>query len=208
MYDFIADLDEYFCEKYANYDKLCVLPGYKMPKMQTSEVREDGRTYAYTLPADTMRLALQENKAELLATLKSRMLDLTPSFSFRPQGMFERIKNCFSKYAFAKNFKKIMEKYAFTYEEGLEKLDISEEVWKNILKNKFLPSKNLILSIALVGHFSYEDTVALLSFCDYEFDYAIVKDVVLSYLLKQKVFNEEMRARALEEYKVANLFIK
>ena len=58
MYDFIADLDEYFCEKYANYDKLCVLDGYRMPKMQTSEVRADGRTYAYTLPANTMRLAL------------------------------------------------------------------------------------------------------------------------------------------------------
>ena len=101
-----------------------------------------------------------------------------------------------------------MVKYALTSEEILEKLTISEEIWTNILKNKFLPSKNLILSLALVGHFSYEDTVALLSFCDYEFDYAVVKDVVVSYLLKEKVFNEEMRERALAEYKVANLFIK
>ena len=66
MFDFIADLDEYFCEKYANYDKLCVLQGYKMPKMQDTEVRTDGRTYAYTLPTNTLRLALQENKTELL----------------------------------------------------------------------------------------------------------------------------------------------
>ena len=70
MFDFIADLDEYFCEKYANYDKLCVLKGYRMPKMQDTKVGADGRTYAYTLPANTMRLALQENKAELLKTLK------------------------------------------------------------------------------------------------------------------------------------------
>ena len=70
MYDFIADLDGYFCETYANYDKLCVLPGYVMPVMQRSEVREDGRTYAYTLPADTMRLAKQEKKEEILAELK------------------------------------------------------------------------------------------------------------------------------------------
>ena len=34
MYDFIIDLDAYFCEKYAGYDKLSVLPGYKMPLMQ------------------------------------------------------------------------------------------------------------------------------------------------------------------------------
>ena len=72
MYDFIADLDGYFCEKYANYDKLCILPGYKMPLMQASEVRADGRTYSYTLPSSTMRLAAQEKKTELLSsTLKT-----------------------------------------------------------------------------------------------------------------------------------------
>ena len=80
----LTDLDEYFCKKYANYDKLCTLPGYRMPKMQTSEVREDGRTYAYTLPANTMRLALQENNAELLADLKTKLQDKTFSFSFTP----------------------------------------------------------------------------------------------------------------------------
>ena len=61
-FEFIADLDEYFCEKYANYDKLCILPGYKMPLMQASKIDEFGRTRTYTLPAETMRLALQERK--------------------------------------------------------------------------------------------------------------------------------------------------
>ena len=27
-FDFIEDLDEYFCEKYANYDHICILKGY------------------------------------------------------------------------------------------------------------------------------------------------------------------------------------
>ena len=99
-YDFIADLDEYFCEKYANYDKLCVLNGYKMPLMQASEVDEFGRTRAYTLPANTMRLALQENKKDLLVQLKSKMTDITFSFSFEPVGFFARLKNNFSKYGF------------------------------------------------------------------------------------------------------------
>ena len=35
-FDFIEDLDEYFCEKYANYDHICILKGYEMPKMQTT----------------------------------------------------------------------------------------------------------------------------------------------------------------------------
>ena len=83
MYDFLVDLDEYFCEKYANYDKLCVLPGYRMPTMQATSTDEFGRSYSYTLPANTMRLALQENKAEILAELKKRIVDKGFSFSVR-----------------------------------------------------------------------------------------------------------------------------
>ena len=82
-FEFIADLDEYFCEKYANYDKICVLKGYKMPKMQATKRLENGRDYSYTLPADTMRLALQENRLELLADLKTRMADKAVRFRLR-----------------------------------------------------------------------------------------------------------------------------
>ena len=82
MYDFIADLDGYFCETYANYDKLCILPGYVMPLMQRSEVREDGRTYAYTLPAETMRLANQEKKDEILAEFKSIISNISYTISY------------------------------------------------------------------------------------------------------------------------------
>ena len=75
MFDFITDLDEFFCEKYAGYDKLTVLPGYKMPVMQASKTDEFGRTYAYTLPAETMRLSAQENKAELLEEFKKKEME-------------------------------------------------------------------------------------------------------------------------------------
>ena len=59
-FPFLSDLDNFFCEEYANYDKLCVLDGYKMPVMQRTITKEDGRAYSYTLPASTMRLADQE----------------------------------------------------------------------------------------------------------------------------------------------------
>lgn len=91
-FDFLEDLDEYFCEKYANYDHICILNGYEMPKMQTTERREDGTDYSYTLPASTMRLAAQRNRKDLLAQLKERMTDTTFSFTFRPLGLFARIK--------------------------------------------------------------------------------------------------------------------
>ena len=208
MFDFIADLDEYFCEKYANYDKLCILPGYVMPVMQRSEVRADGRTYAYTLPADTMRLATQEKKAELLAELRKRMTDVTFSFSFRPVGVFRRLKNRFSKLAFYKNLKAMLDKYGIVEEEALKNLNVSDEVWKGICKGKFEPTKNLLYSLALTAQFSYDDTCALMLLCGYGFDFANVKDVVITYLLQQKVYNRLMIEEALNEYKVTNLFIK
>ena len=208
MYDFISDLDGYFCETYANYDKLCILPGYVMPVMQRSEVREDGRTYAYTLPATTMRLATQEKKDEILAELKKRMTDMTFSFSFRPYGFFTKIRNRFSKYAFCKNLKKMLEKYGISEADAHEALDVSNEIWKGILKGNFEPTKNLLYSLALTAQFSYDDTCALMRLCGYSFNFADVKDVVISYLLQQKVYHRGMIEAALQEYKVTNLFIK
>ena len=208
MFDFIADLDGYFCEKYANYDKICVLPDYKMPKMQTSEVREDGRTYAYTLPANTMRLALQEKKAELLQTLKSRLADKTFSFSFRTHGFFARIKNRHSKYGTVKWLKSLFAKYNETADSAFASLSIDREIWDGIVSGKFLPTKNLVFSLVLTMGMTEEDMENFLAVCGYELDFAIEKDVVISYLVHAKIFNPEMVKAALDEYKITNLFIK
>ena len=102
----------------------------------------------------------------------------------------------------------MLAKYGISEAEALSNLDITEEIWKNICKGKFLPTKNLILSLALTAEFSLEDTEELLAYAYEEFDYTIVKDVVISYLLNNRVFNGEMVNAALREYKVANLFIK
>ncbi len=208
MYDFIVDLDEYFCEKYANYDRLCVLPGYKMPMMQASCLDEFGRTKTYTLPASTMRLAAQEKKAELLALLKARMADPTFSFSFRPLSLVASLRHKFSKHGFTKYFKQLLKKYGLTEQTAAEGLDVSEEIWKKICKGKFLPSKNLILSFALTAQIAFDDVEDMLLLCEEGFDYSLVKDVVLSYLLVSRVYNPVMVKKALDEYKVSNLFIK
>lgn len=206
MFDFIADLDAYFCEKYANYDKLCVLPGYRMPKMQASEVRADGRTYAYTLPAETMRLALQENKEELLATLKTKIHDKTFSFSFVPLSFFNRLSSRHSKTGFLRTFRSVLTRYNVTAAEVGAEVNVAPQIWKKIVNGSFMPTKNLILTMALTSHFSINDTELLLLSAGYEWDYADVKDVVLTYLLKEKVYSRPMVEAALQEYKVENLF--
>ena len=208
MFDFITDLDEYFCEKYAGYDKLTVLPGYKMPVMQATKTDERGNSFAYTLPADTMRLAAQEKKEELLAALKEKMVDKTFSFSFSVMPFFTRVKNAVSKYGVAKNMKKILAKYGIKDSAVLKQVDIAPEIWKGIRGNKFLPSKNLLITLALTMQMSYDDAFALISLCDETFDFTIVKDVVVCYLLSRKVYNPAMVQAALDEYKVTNLFFK
>ena len=208
MYDFIVDLDAFFCEKYANYDKLCVLPEYRMPVMQATKTDDFGRTYGYTLPMETMRLALQEKKADLLIALKKRMVDNTFSFSFTPVHFFSRVRNCFSKVTFLKLFKQILSKYNVAEENIFSGVDVAEEIQAGILKGVYYPTKNLILSLALTLQFSYEDTQALLNYFGEDFDYTQVKDVVLAYLLQNRVYNSGMIDAALAEYKVGNLFFK
>ena len=208
MFDFIADLDGYFCEKYENYDKICGLPNYKMPKMQTSEVRADGRTYAYTLPANTMRLALQEGKEELLKALKVRLTDKTFSFSFRTVGLFGRIKNRTSKYGTAKWINATLKKYNATSDEAFALLTVDKEIWDGLVRGKFLPTKNLVFSLALTIGMTEEDMHDLLAVSGYEMDFTVEKDVVISYIVHNKIFNIEMMKAALDEYKIDNLFIK
>ncbi len=207
-FDFLNDLDEYFCEKYANYDRLCVLPGYRVPKMQDTRIDEYGRKTAYTLPANTMRLALQENKEELLKRIKEGNLDKSFSFSFRPRSLWERVSTCFEKFTFLKVFRVIAEKHGYTVEGALSLLEMPEEAKKGILKGKFYPSKNLVFSIALACHLNEKETVLLLDVCGYELDFAEVKDVVLSYLIEREVYNATMVQAALDEYAVKNLFLK
>ena len=178
-----------------------------MPKMQATERRADGREYAYTLPASTMRLGAQENKAELLKKLKSKMEDKSFSFSFVPAS-FSLLLTRFSKSAFCKLMLAMLAKYSLTAEEAKKELAIDEKTWKRICNGSYLPTKNLIFSLALTARMSYEDTRKLLAYCGMEFDYTLEREVVISYLLKQKVFNQEMIKAAFEEYNVSNLFIE
>ena len=95
-----------------------------------------------------------------------------------------------------------------TRESLFEAIDIDEEIWRNVKKGKFAPTKNLLFSIALAFQFSMDDVNALFLFAGYEWEYTYVKDVIISYLLINKVYNRPMIDAALTEYKVGNLFIK
>ena len=204
----LTALDDYFCETYENYDKLCMLPGYQMPKMQDTRIGEDGLTYAYTLPSETMSLSRQTNKAEILKELKNRAFDQTFSFSFQVQSIFSRIANLFLVKSPGKVLRTILAKHALTKEQVNELLTIDKEVFSGIYKGKFIPTKNCALSIALVAEFTVEEIDELFEACGYGWDFTLIKDTVLSYLLINRVYNVEMIRLACKEYNVENLFIR
>ena len=102
----------------------------------------------------------------------------------------------------------VLRKNSVTAEEVFENLSIDESIWKKIYSGHYLPTKNLIFSIALIARISYEDACLLLETRGMEFDYTLEREVVVSYLLKQKVFNADMVRAAFEEYAVENLFVK
>ena len=207
QFDFIKDLDEYFCEVYANYDSLCLLPGYVMPKMQGAEKDEFGDYVAYTLPANTMRLALQGNKEQILQAFKERLVDKEFSFAFSPASVPTRIKNLFSKKAVHKKLKRIFKSLGVTVDEGKKGLTVSPKIWKKILRGRYLPTKNMIFSLALLHNMDYADVKELLSSIGLAFDYEKARDTVIVYLLLKKITVPEMKKAAIEEYRIDNLFI-
>lgn len=206
-YDFIADLDDYFCEKYANYDRLCVLKGYSMPKMQAVKRLEDGRDYAYTLPASTMRLSLQKEKETLLRELKEGLFDASFSFSFKPLSFWTRVKGKFKKKTFAKVLPEVLKRKNLTVEEVGAALPVDAVTWKRIATGKYEPTKNLLLSVAICFGLSDEDVAELMEQCELGFDFTDPKDVVAAYLITRKITNEDMVKAALEEYKISNLYL-
>lgn len=208
MYDFIADLDEFFCEKYENYDKICTLDGYKMPTMQATKIDDFGREVGYTLPKTEMRLALQAKKTELLAQLKKGMVDKSFSFSFTPYKWTERISHLFNPHVFHKTFKQMLDANKLTKDEARSGLAVRREVWDGICGGKFAPTKNLLFSMAFTLQLSMDEMKKLMWVTYEKFDFAEVKDVVVYYLLEQGIYTMDKVQAAFKEYKIENLFLE
>lgn len=207
MYEFMTDLDDYFCEKYENYDKICALKGYKMPVMQATKRDEFGREVGYTLPKTEMRLALQEKKTELLAALKAETWDKTFSFSFTPYSWTERISQIFSANAFHKRLAQLMQAKKYTKDEVAECLTIRKEIWDGVCNGKFAPTKNLVFSLAFAMQLNTDELNALLWLIYQKIDFSEVKDVVVYYLIEKGIYHADKVRAAFAEYRVENLFL-
>lgn len=203
MESYLQNLDDFFCEQYSDYTRISALSGYKMPDVLY--IGKDGNISRRD--SSCMRLSHQENREQLLAELKAGLCDTSFTFNFCFVPLRERLKP-FQKYTFAKLLPEALKHCGETVEDAGKKLDIEPRFWQKIVKGKLLPEKNTIFALALVCRMQAADVSNLLAVRDFAFEDDKVVDVVMQFLLGQRVFNEEMRDRCLQEYKITNLPIR
>lgn len=201
MNNVISALDEYFCAHYSDYVRLASLEGYAMPDVLY--VGADGNVQRRD--STCMRLTFQEKREELLARLKGEIADTEFTFSFRFLPFREKFTWRFEKYSFAKLLPAVLRRCHETVESVGAKLDIEPRFWKKIVKGTLIPEKNTVLALALVCAATQQDANNLLTVCGYSLDEKSVRDVVVRYLLEQRIYSPELRDACLAEYHVTNL---
>ena len=202
--DYLNALDDYFCARYSDYVKISAIEGFEMPEILF--IAKDGNVARRD--SSCMRLNHQKNAEELLARFKAGLVDtdFTFSFSFRP--LKNKLCDPFRKETFAKCLPAVLAHCNETAASAGEKLAIEPRFWQGIAKGKLYPQKSTVLALALVTHMQTADMLHLLTLCGFSFEPTNVRDVVIEYLLVQKIFNPEMRDACLKEYRIENLPIR
>ena len=199
--EYIKALDEYFCSHYTNYIRLSAIEGYRMPDM--IEILEDGNISRRD--ATYMRLCHQAECEVLLQRFKDSLTDAYFTFSFNFPGWRERWYELFHRHTFSKFLPQALRHCGETVQSAGSRLDVAPKYWNGMVKGKLEPQKTTIFALALTCRMQWEDVATLLLVSGFEFDSAEVLDVVVRYIIEQKIFNEQMRDACLSEYHIRNL---
>jgi len=202
--DYIEGLDEYFCSKYCDYQKIVAIEGYRVPDLIV--IGKDGNISRRD--SSLMKLSRCDNCAELLRTFKSGLADTTFSFGFSFPHFFDKIRDLFDKNTFSKRLPAVLAHESLTPQDLAGELTIERKIWDGIVKGKLYPEKSTVIAVALVGGLSVQDAGELMSVCGFSFEDDCVRDVVAEYLLAKKIFNRSMMRACLQEYRIENLPIR
>ena len=201
---YIQALDEYFCANYSDYVRLAALEGYVRPEV--IYIGKDGNIARRD--SSVLRLSGQKNAEEILKRFKADLSDTDYTFNFTVPSYFARLRDLSRKHTFKKVLAFTLKKYNETWESVGKKLDIEPRFWEMIAKGKLYPEKGTVFALALVCHMRPVDLTNLLNACGFEIKKESVRDVVVSYLIEQKVFNAEMRDACLAEYRINTIPIR
>lgn len=202
--DYLRALDEFFCSHYTDYPKLGAIEGYRMPELLT--IGKNGVLERQN--SERMKLCYQSDCAALLQTFKRGLVDTEFSFSFSYPSFPDRWRDLFRRHTFAKLLPAALARVKETPAGAGEKLSIEPEIWSKICKGSLYPAKSTVLALALVCRLSAGDVSDLLAVTGFSLSNENVRDIVVEYLVTQKVFNPQMRDACLAEYRIDTLPIR
>ncbi len=192
MENVISALDEYFCAHFTDYVRLSAIEGYKMPALLSAD---GDRSY--------LLLKNQKECAAILAEFKEGLVDTDFTFSFRFRPVRDRIADPFRKFTFAKVLKNVFTRAGETAEGVGERLTIDPAYWKKIAAGKLYPELPTVLAVVLLVGARPEEVQSLLNVCGFTLRDDCVRDVVVRYLLEQRVFSVPLILACLKEYRVS-----
>lgn len=202
--DFLTALDEYFCAHYSDYVRLSAIEGYVMPEVVY--VGEDGNIARRE--SACMRLDRQKDRDALLARFKAGLADTHFTFSFRMRSLREKWLDLRDKQTFSKLLPAALAHASQTADAAGARLSVEPRFWKMIVKGKVYPEKNTVFALALTSNLQLQDTAVLLASLGYSFQSDDVRDVVVRYLLEQRIANPAMRDACLAAYCIESLPIR
>ena len=198
--NFISDLNDYFCKRYINFDRISSMPSYEsvtISMVLKNRNRIEEGAYASN---EVRKLAYQPNAAQVLSKLKERYVDDNFSFSVRVAPWKKRVAAFFGKSFTGHAVSAVVKKYGEDPSAMAERLGIGEKVWKNVLKGYYIPEKVLLFKLFLLLGMRQEDCNTLMKVCETYFNFEDARDVVVKYLLDYRVFNREMIDAAFDEF--------
>ena len=198
--NFISDLNDYFCKRYINFDRISSMPSYEsvtISMVLKNRNRIEEGAYASN---EVRKLAYQPNAAQVLSELKERYVDDNFSFSVRVAPWKTRVAAFFGKSFTGHAVSAVVKKYGEDPSAMAERLGIGEKVWKNVLKGYYIPEKVLLFKLFLLLGMRQEDCNTLMKVCETYFNFEDARDVVVKYLLDYRVFNREMIDAAFDEF--------
>ena len=204
--DLLRDLDAFFCKTYADYDRIASMPSYQAVSVsRVPEAGGKGRSGADLLD-EARKLCYQPQADAVLAELKECMADDSFSFSFRVAPLLRRIGAFFSaRRAPGRLLSVLVQKYGGDAVQAPARLGVAQEIWQGMCRGRLIPEKGLLFKAILLYGFSREDAVVLMRACSAYYDHTRVRDVVVQYLVQYRILNEQMIARAFEEYRLRPL---
>jgi len=157
--------------------------------------------------SNEMRKIYYQPQAEtVLKEVKEKYVDNNFSFSVRVIPLRRRVSNFFQKsYAPKTQIIRVIEKNGQNVQDLYREIGVSEEIWKKVLKGKYLPEKSLIYKMAIALRASLDDVNDLLEVCEMSFDFSDARDVVMRFILDYRIYNPEMVKAILTEYKIESL---